>query len=108
MFRHERPQKGRLRQFHQIGIEMVGVAGPQADIEVIAAGARILYELGLQGKTALQLNTLGDPESRSVYRETLVAYFTERLDELSHESRDRLKRNPLRILDLKNEGDRRS
>ena len=107
MFRHERPQKGRLRQFHQIGIETVGVAGPQADIEVIAAGARILYELGLQGKTALQLNTLGDPESRSVYRETLVAYFTERLDELSHESRDRLKRNPLRILDSKNEGDRR-
>ena len=107
MFRHERPQKGRLRQFHQIGIETVGVAGPQADIEVIAAGARILYELGLQGKTVLQLNTLGDSESRSVYRETLVAYFTERLDELSQESRDRLNRNPLRILDSKNEGDRR-
>ena len=107
MFRHERPQKGRLRQFHQIGIETVGVAGPQADIEIIAAGARILSELGLQGKTALQLNTLGDPESRSVYRDALVAYFTKRVDELSQESCDRLNRNPLRILDSKNEGDRR-
>ena len=107
MFRHERPQKGRLRQFHQIGIETVGVAGPQADIEIIAAGARILSELGLQGKTALQLNTLGDAESRSVYREALVTYFTKRVDKLSQESRDRLNRNPLRILDSKNEGDRR-
>ena len=106
MFRHERPQKGRLRQFHQIGIETVGVAGPQADIEIIAAGARILSELGLQGKTALQLNTLGDAESRSVYREALVTYFTKRVDKLSQESRDRLNRNPLRILDSKNEGDR--
>ena len=107
MFRHERPQKGRLRQFHQIGIETVGVAGPQADIEIIAAGARILSELGLQGKTALQLNTLGDSESRSVYRHALVAYFTKRMDDLSQESRDRLNRNPLRILDSKNEGDQR-
>ncbi len=107
MFRHERPQKGRLRQFHQIGIETIGVAGPQADIEIIAAGARILSELGLQGKTVLQLNTLGDPESRSVYREALVAYFTKRVDGLSQESRDRLNRNPLRILDSKNEGDQR-
>nr|ADI17441.1 histidyl-tRNA synthetase [uncultured Rhodospirillales bacterium HF0070_31K06] len=106
MFRHERPQKGRLRQFHQIGIETVGFAGPQADIEIIAAGARILSELGLQGKTVLQLNTLGDSESRSVYREALVTYFTKRVDELSQESRDRLNRNPLRILDSKNEGDR--
>ena len=107
MFRHERPQKGRLRQFHQIGIETIGVAGPQADIEIIAAGARILSELGLQEKTVLQLNTLGDPESRSAYRAALVDYFTKREEELSQESRERLVRNPLRILDSKNEGDRR-
>ena len=106
MFRHERPQKGRQRQFHQIGIEIIGVPTPQADIEVIAAGARILSELGLGDKTALKLNTLGDPESRTAYRESLVAYFTGRIDELSAESRDRLARNPLRILDSKNEGDR--
>jgi len=106
MFRHERPQKGRQRQFHQIGVEIIGVATPQADIEVIAAGARILSELGLGEKTSLQLNTLGDPESRAAYRDALVAFFNGRLDELSTESRDRLERNPLRILDSKNEGDR--
>ena len=106
MFRHERPQKGRLRQFNQIGVETLGVAGPQADIEVIAAGARILSEFGLGGKTTLQLNTLGDTESRGAYREALVAYFGKRKDQLSAESRDRLARNPLRILDSKNESDR--
>jgi len=106
MFRHERPQKGRLRQFNQIGVETLGVAGPQADIEVIAAGARILSEFGLGGKTTLQLNTLGDTESRSAYREALVAYFGKCKGQLSAESRDRLARNPLRILDSKNESDR--
>ena len=106
MFRHERPQKGRQRQFHQIGIETIGVAAPQADIEVIAAGARILGELGLGGRTALQLNTLGDPESRTAYREALVAYFNDYLADLSAESRERLHRNPLRILDSKSEQDR--
>ena len=106
MFRHERPQKGRQRQFHQIGVEIIGVPTPQADIEVIAAGARILSELGLGDKTSLKLNTLGDSESRTAYREALVAYFTDRIDELSAESCDRLARNPLRILDSKNEGDR--
>ncbi|MEC8370397.1 MAG: histidine--tRNA ligase [Pseudomonadota bacterium] len=106
MFRHERPQKGRQRQFHQIGVEIIGVPTPTADIEVIAAGARILSELGLGDKTSLQLNTRGDPESRTAYREALVAYFTGRIDELSAESRDRLARNPLRILDSKNERDR--
>ena len=105
MFRHERPQKGRQRQFHQIGVEIIGVATPQADIEVIAAGARVLSELGLGGKTSLQLNTLGDLESRAAYREALVVYFTERVNELSTESRDRLSRNPLRIIDSKNEAD---
>ena len=106
MFRHERPQKGRQRQFHQIGIETIGVATPQADVEVIACGARILAELGLGDRTALQINTLGDPESRAAYREALVAYFSGHLDALSAESRERLERNPLRILDSKNEGDR--
>lgn len=106
MFRHERPQKGRQRQFHQIGIETIGVATPQADVEVIACGARILAELGLGGRTALQINTLGDPESRAAYRDALVAYFSGHLDALSVESRERLERNPLRILDSKNEGDR--
>lgn len=106
MFRHERPQKGRQRQFHQIGIETIGVATPQADIEVIAAGARILAELGLEDSTALQLNTLGDPESRAAYRDALVEYFSQHIGSLSAESQDRLKRNPLRILDSKNEGDR--
>ena len=105
MFRHERPQKGRLRQFHQIGIETIGVATPQADIEVIATGARILKELGLEGRTHLQLNTLGDPESRASYRAALIAYFEGHLDRLTAESRDRLHRNPLRILDSKSEAD---
>ena len=105
MFRHERPQKGRQRQFHQIGVEIIGVATPQADIEVIAAGARVLSELGLGGKTSLQLNTLGDLESRAAYRKALVVYFTDRVNELSTESRDRLSRNPLRIIDSKNEAD---
>lgn len=107
MFRYERPQKGRLRQFHQIGIEIVGVAQPLADIEAIAMGARVLAALGLKDKTALELNTLGDAESRAAYRERLVAYLKNFEDGLSEDSRERLKRNPLRILDSKDEGDRR-
>jgi histidyl-tRNA synthetase len=105
MFRHERPQKGRQRQFHQIGIETIGVAAPIADIEVIAAGARILADLGLKDSTYLQLNTLGDPESRDAYRAALVEYFGKHTEALSTESQERLTRNPLRILDSKNEGD---
>jgi histidyl-tRNA synthetase len=105
MFRHERPQKGRQRQFHQIGVEIIGVANPQADVEVITAGARVLSELGLRLKTSLQLNTLGDSESRADYREALIKFFRGRINELSAESRDRLGRNPLRIIDSKNEGD---
>ena len=102
MFRHERPQKGRQRQFHQIGIETIGVAAPMADIEVIAAGARILADLGLNDSTSLQLNTLGDPESRVAYRAALVEYFGKHTEALSTESQERLTRNPLRILDSKN------
>jgi len=105
MFRRERPQKGRLRQFHQIGIELIGVAGPAADIDVIAAGYRLLSDLGLREKVTLELNTLGDSESREKYRDALIAFLTPRRGDLSAESRDRLERNPLRILDSKNDGD---
>ena len=101
MFRHERPQKGRLRQFHQIGIELLGVPVPAADIEVIQAGAHVLDALGVRDVTRLELNTLGDAESRTAYREALVAYFTCRQSELSEEGRSRLLRNPLRLLDSK-------
>jgi histidyl-tRNA synthetase len=107
MFRYERPQKGRLRQFHQIGIENIGIPGAFADIEVIATGARILDELGVADKTVLELNTLGDSESREAYRTVLVEYLEQQIDGLSQESRERLGRNPLRILDSKDEGDRK-
>jgi histidyl-tRNA synthetase len=107
MFRYERPQKGRLRQFHQIGVELLGVAEPAGDIEVIALGAAILDALGVQGNTTLELNTLGNTESRGAYRDTLVEYFSDHRTDLSADSLDRLERNPLRILDSKNEGDRK-
>ena len=106
MFRYERPQKGRLRQFHQIGVELIGVEQAQADLEVIACGARVLDDLGVLGETTLELNTLGDTESRNRYHEALVTYFNDYVDELSPDSQDRLQRNPLRILDSKNERDR--
>ena len=105
MFRYERPQKGRQRQFHQIGIELFGVAGPAGDVEVIACGAQILDKLGVLEWCTLELNTLGDTESRDAYRAALVAYFEGYLDSLSDDSRDRLHRNPLRILDSKDKGD---
>src|SRR5579863_2424640 len=76
MFRYERPQKGRFRQFHQIDVELIGVAQPQADIEVIALGSRILAALGIGERVELELNTLGNPESRASYREALVSYFS--------------------------------
>jgi len=106
MFRHERPQKGRQRQFHQVGVELIGVAQPQADVEVIAVGARMLDALGVLDKTVLEINTLGDAESRAAYRDVLVDYFGDHRDALSEDSRARLERNPLRILDSKDEGDR--
>src|SRR4051794_22642373 len=107
MFRYERPQKGRFRQFHQIGVELIGVAQPQADIEVIALGSRILDALGIGGRVVLELNTLGDLASRAAYREALVSYFSKRVSELSEDSRRRLERNPLRIFDSKEESDQR-
>ncbi|WP_259781171.1 histidine--tRNA ligase [Aestuariispira ectoiniformans] len=106
MFRYERPQKGRLRQFHQIGVELIGPAQPQADVEVIACGVAILKGLDLYKETTLELNTLGDPESRDAYRTVLVDYFSGHKDKLSEDSLNRLERNPLRILDSKDEGDR--
>jgi histidyl-tRNA synthetase len=105
MFRYERPQKGRFRQFHQIGVELLGVAQAQADIEVIALGQRILRDLGVGARVTLELNTLGDPESRAAYRAALVAYFSARRAELSEDSQHRLDANPLRILDSKDAGD---
>ena len=107
MFRYERPQKGRFRQFHQIGVELIGVAQPQADIEVIASGCRILDALGISDRVVLELNTLGDIESRGAYREALISYFSARASELSEDSQRRLERNPLRILDSKEETDQR-
>jgi histidyl-tRNA synthetase len=105
MFRYERPQKGRFRQFHQIGVELLGVAQPQADIEVIALGQRILDDLGIAKNVVLELNTLGDPESRGAYRKALVDYFSGRKGDLSEDSVRRLETNPLRILDSKDAGD---
>ena len=107
MFRYERPQKGRLRQFHQIGLELIGPAEPLADAEAIACGRDILAALGILDHAVLELNTLGDAESRAAWRAALVSYFEAHRENLSADSRMRLERNPLRILDSKDEGDRR-
>ncbi|MEW7997693.1 MAG: histidine--tRNA ligase [Candidatus Thiodiazotropha endolucinida] len=101
MFRHERPQKGRYRQFHQIGVEAFGLAGPDIDLELILITARIWRELGLRD-LELQLNTLGTSEERANYRDQLIVYLRERFDELDEDSQRRLESNPLRILDSKN------
>lgn len=106
LFRYERPQKGRYRQFHQLDAEVIGAGEPAADVEVIALGAQLLSELGIADKVTLQLNTLGDAETRAAWREALVAHFTAHQDALSGESRERLAKNPLRILDSKAECDR--
>ncbi len=107
MFRYERPQKGRQRQFHQIDVELLGVAEPAGDVEIIALGAHILDALGVGGRTTLEVNTLGDPQSRKGYRAALVEYFGDHKDCLSQDSLDRITRNPLRILDSKDAGDRK-
>jgi histidyl-tRNA synthetase len=106
MFRYERPQKGRYRQFHQIGLELIGPAEPLADAEVIACGQQILDELGIAPRTVLEINTLGDRESRQAYRDALIGYFNDHKASLSDESLSRLERNPLRILDSKDAKDR--
>jgi histidyl-tRNA synthetase len=107
MFRYERPQKGRYRQFHQIGVELLGVAEPAGDVEIIALGAAVLEALGIYECTTLELNTLGNAASRAAYRGRLVEYLSGHRDALSEDSRMRLERNPLRILDSKDEGDKR-
>ena len=101
MFRHERPQKGRYRQFHQIGVEAFGMNGPDIDLELILITARIWRELGLDG-LELQINSLGTTEERSVYRDKLVAYLSAHQEKLDEDSLRRLNSNPLRILDSKN------
>jgi histidyl-tRNA synthetase len=106
MFRYERPQKGRYRQFHQIGAEILGSAEPLADAEVIALGFDILRALGVADDVTLELNTLGDHASRAAWREALIAYYSAHIEKLSAQSRERLSKNPLRILDSKDEGDR--
>jgi histidyl-tRNA synthetase len=105
LFRYERPQKGRQRQFHQIDVEIIGVPGPEADIEVLAVGQHILEELGVAKDVTLKLNTLGDPECRGVYRDKLIAYLEPIKAELSEDSQQRLYRNPLRVFDSKSERD---
>ncbi len=106
MFRYERPQKGRQRQFHQIGAEIFGVDTPQADVEIIALTMRILEKLDLSSGLKVHINTLGDTESRQSYKTALVAYLEEFKDKLSKESQERLYKNPLRILDSKDDGDK--
>lgn len=105
MFRYERPQKGRQRQFHQIGAELIGPKTPLADAEMIALGYDILKALGLDNKVTLNINTLGDAKSRAAYRTALVTYLSAYKDELSADSQTRLDRNPLRILDSKHPKD---
>ena len=106
MFRYERPQKGRLRQFHQIGVELIGAPEPLADIEVIALGAHLLEALGVLDQVTLEINTLADEASRRAYRGALVAYLEAHEEALSEESRQRLRRNPLRVLDSKDKSDK--
>jgi histidyl-tRNA synthetase len=101
MFRHERPQKGRYRQFHQIDVEAVGFAGPDVDVELIALTARLWRRLGIE-RVRLQINSLGTPEARRIYREKLVEYLRAHHDQLDADSRRRLEGNPLRVLDSKN------
>ena len=106
MFRYERPQKGRMRQFHQVGIEYLGPNDALADAEVISAGARFLAQLGVLPHCVLHLNSLGDAESRAAYRAALVSFLQTHESALSDDSKRRLAVNPLRILDSKDAGDR--
>lgn len=101
MFRHERPQKGRYRQFHQVGVEALGYAGADIDAELIIMCARLWRQLGISG-VRLEIGTLGSTESRAIYRARLTRYFEQRQDELDEDARRRLHSNPLRILDSKN------
>ena len=103
MFRHERPQKGRYRQFHQAGVEVFGIANPEIDAELIILTARLWKELGIDQHVSLQLNSIGSLEARANYRSALVAFLENHQDLMSDEEKERLVKNPLRILDTKNE-----
>jgi histidyl-tRNA synthetase len=105
-FRYERPQKGRFRQFHQLDAEIIGAGEPAADVELLSFGDQLLRELGIQDGVTLQLNTLGDAETRDAWRTALVEYFQAHRGSLSEDSLTRLERNPLRILDTKNADER--
>ncbi|QGY80919.1 histidine--tRNA ligase [Sphingorhabdus lacus] len=106
LFRYERPQKGRYRQFHQIDAEIIGAAEPAADVELLVMADQLLKELGIDDGVTLQLNTLGDTPSRDAWRAALVSYFNDHRDVLSEDSLARLEKNPLRILDSKDPDDR--
>jgi histidyl-tRNA synthetase len=106
LFRYERPQKGRYRQFHQIDAEIIGAAEPQADVELLVMADQLLKELGVADGVTLMLNTLGDAPSREAWRLALIDYFQSHRASLSEDSQDRLERNPLRILDSKDPRDR--
>jgi histidyl-tRNA synthetase len=103
MFRHERPQKGRLRQFHQVGVETYGMAGPDIDAEVIAISDKLWRELGIRDAVTLELNSIGSLAARAEYKEALVAFLRQHIDRLDEDSIRRLETNPLRILDSKNQ-----
>ncbi|MBA3055745.1 MAG: histidine--tRNA ligase [Sphingomonadales bacterium] len=106
LFRYERPQKGRYRQFHQIDAEIIGAGEPQADVELLVMADQLLKELGIADGVILQLNTLGDAPSREAWRLGLIDYFRAHKGSLSEDSQDRLERNPLRILDSKDPRDK--
>jgi len=106
VFRYERPQKGRFRQFHQIDAEIIGAAEPAADVELLVLADQLLHELGIHEGVTLQLNTLGDAETRDAWRTALVAHFEAHRDALSEDSQVRLDKNPMRILDSKDPRDR--
>lgn len=106
LFRYERPQKGRFRQFHQLDAEIIGAAEPGADVELLVMADQLLSELGIADGVTLQLNTLGDSATRDAWRDALVAHFEAHKGDLSEDSQDRLTRNPLRILDSKDKRDR--
>ncbi len=106
LFRYERPQKGRYRQFHQIDAEIIGAAEPQADVELLVMADQLLHELGIKEGVTLELNTLGDAASRDAWRAALITYFNDHKNVLSEDSLSRLEKNPLRILDSKDPDDR--
>lgn len=103
MFRHERPQKGRYRQFHQAGVEVFGIPNPEIDAELIMLTARLWKELGIFEQVKLQLNSIGSLEARKNYRSALVGFLQQHIELLSDEEKERLEKNPLRILDTKNQ-----